>query len=1077
MFEEVIRRGSQDYPGDAVARMYIVAENLSDPIIVRPRPLNEMTAEAVLEAVMAALNSNEGILVTDKFQIQLGIAQFERGSGPKKPIVNVEKDSKAKKSIVTISNRDRLCLARAIAVCLFHWEVVNAETDASKREARKAYNNMRKGDQNRRNSQQKKMALQYHALAGVPTDRPCSLANISKFEEALDVDVYVFAAHINQRIVYPDYERPRREKRVYLFYSKHDEMEGHFDAITKVPGFVNRSYFCHKCLKGFHSRDKHVCEEFCRTCRRTKCPRGKTTVCDDCNIECRSTDCFDHHKKCKTIQKKEIPAPCDIYYKCKTCKTVLQTAKRSKNDHRCWEFKCGSCDEYYVGEHLCYLRIRDPKDRPCKYVFFDFECTQESGVHVPNFVVAQTVCRVCLDEPCTLDAKCHSCGTRCHLCNRLDAKSGEYSGEPCDGCAKREVIFSGPDTQKLFGEWLFNKERSRFTAIAHNGKSYDNYFLLSYLVQNGSVPKLVYNGSKIMLMHLEKGYDIRVLDSANFLPMRLAALPKAFGLKELAKGYFPHYFNTNQHWNYKGPYPPMEDYGIDSMSSSDRESFLQWYNERTDEFDFQQQMLLYCRNDVQLLREACMKFRELLIGITGDSDPQSQEVERAIQNGVDPLAYLTIASVCMNVFRSKFLTEKHEIATREAKDEAIRHGKPVEKMETIKKGKKFFQRGNPVEAVESKFLSSPLAMIPAGGYVARDQYSKISIQWLEWESRKRGVKIRHALNEGEVKFPAPSGRYYKLDGFYIDPVTCENVCLEYNSCVHHGCLCQDRESMDPYNKQSMAQRYAQTMEKVRVLEEAGIKVVTKWDHEFRRQLKNDPELVAFVETLDLEERLEPRDAFFGGRTNAVKMYRKAEEGEKIKYVDFTSLYPTVNKYDRYPVGHPTVITSEFADIRDYFGIAKVKMLPPNDLYHPVLPVRCHGKLLFPLCRTCAENKNQKGCSCSDEQRVLLGTWTTLEIRKAIDKGYRIVRVYEVYHWPESTQYDPRTGKGGLFSEYVNAFLKVKQESSGWPEWCKTEEDKDAYLSSYERREGIALAREKVKKNPGLRSLAKLCLNR
>ena len=78
-----------------------------------------------------------------------------------------------------------------------------------------------------------------------------------------------------------------------------------------------------------------------------------------------------------------------------------------------------------------------------------------------------------------------------------------------------------------------------------------------------------------------------------------------------------------------------------------------------------------------------MKFRELLIGITGDSDPQSLEVERAIQNGVDPLAYLTIASICMNVFRSKFLTEKHEIATREAKDEAIRHGKPAEKMEAI----------------------------------------------------------------------------------------------------------------------------------------------------------------------------------------------------------------------------------------------------------------------------------------------------------------------------------------------------------------------------------------------------------
>ena len=711
---------------------------------------------------------------------------------------------------------------------------------------------------------------------------------------------------------------------------------------------------------------------------------------------------------------------------------------------------------------------------------FGFECTQESGVHVPNFAVAQTVCGVCVEEPCTPDSKCHSCGTRCQLCNRKDPKSGDYSGQPCDGCAKREVIFSGPDTQKLLGEWLFNKERSQFTAVAHNGKSYDNYFLLSYLIQNGSVSKLVYNGSKIMMMHLGKGYDIRILDSANFLPMRLAALPKAFGLMEQAKGYFPHFFNKTENWNYRGPYPAVEDYGIDSMSSTDRENFLRWYQSRTDEFDFQKQMLLYCRNDVQLLREACMKFRQLLLGITGETveqmDPETLEVKRGIENGVDPLAYITIASVCMNVFRSKFLSEKHEIETVAAKEEANKNGRPVEKTEAVKKGKKFFLQGQPVDVAESNFLSSPLAMIPAGGYVARDQYSKISIQWIEWESHKRGIRIRHALNEGEVRFPAPSGRYYKLDGFYIDPVTGENVCLEYNSCVHHGCLCQDRESMDPYNKQTMAQRYAQTVEKVRVLEDAGIKVVTKWDHEFRRELKSDPELSAFVDALDLVERLEPRDAFFGGRTNAVKLYRKAEEGEKIKYVDFTSLYPTVNKYDRYPVGHPIIEVSDFTDIQEYFGIAKVKILPPTDVYHPVLPVRCHGKLLFPLCRTCAETKNQDSCSCSDEQRVLLGTWTTPEIVKALDKGYKVVKIYEVYHWPETTQYDPQTGNG-LFSEYVNAFLKVKQESSGWPDWCKTEEDRDNYLSAYKTREGISLEQENVKINPGLRSLAKLCLNR
>ena len=84
-------------------------------------------------------------------------------------------------------------------------------------------------------------------------------------------------------------------------------------------------------------------------------------------------------------------------------------------------------------------------------------------------------------------------------------------------------------------------------------------------------------------------------------------------------------------------------------------------------------------------------------------------------------------------------------------------------------------------------------------------------------------------------------------------------------------------------------------------------------------------------------------------------------------------------------------------MKGYFGLAKVKILPPGDLYHPVLPYRCHGKLLFPLCSFCAETKNQASCQCSDDDRALTGTWTTIEINKALEKGYRLVKTYEVYH--------------------------------------------------------------------------------
>ena len=148
-----------------------------------------------------------------------------------------------------------------------------------------------------------------------------------------------------------------------------------------------------------------------------------------------------------------------------------------------------------------------------------------------------------------------------------------------------------------------------------------------------------------------------------------------------------------------------------------------------------------------------------------------------------------------------------------------------------------------------------------------------------------------------------------------------------------------------------------------------------------------------------------------GRTNASQLYCDTNEGEEIKYVDFTSLYPWVNKYCRYPVGHPEMITKDFGDMKDYFGIAKVKILPPRGLYHPVLPYRSNGKLKFPLCRTCADTENVDPCTCSDDDRALTGTWCTPEIQTAVRLGYTIQKMYEVYHWGESTQYDLRPEKG------------------------------------------------------------------
>lgn len=109
------------------------------------------------------------------------------------------------------------------------------------------------------------------------------------------------------------------------------------------------------------------------------------------------------------------------------------------------------------------------------------------------------------------------------------------------------------------------------------------------------------------------------------------------------------------------------------------------------------------------------------------------------------------------------------------------------------------------------------------------------------------------------------------------------------------------------------------------------------------------------------------------------------------------------------------------------------------------------------------------CGHTTEQRMLRGTWVTLELEKAVEMGYVIHKIHEVFHFP------PEQRRQGLFADYVNTFSKVKQEAAGWPEGCETEEEKAAYPAAYEEKEGIVL--DNVCQNPGRKAIAKLLLNR
>ena len=72
--------------------------------------------------------------------------------------------------------------------------------------------------------------------------------------------------------------------------------------------------------------------------------------------------------------------------------------------------------------------------------------------------------------------------------------------------------------------------------------------------------------------------------------------------------------------------------------------FLEWYSEQTScgyIFNFQQEIEKYCKQDVTILRLACLAFRK-----------------NFIKYSVDPFTeYTAIASTCMRVFRKKILKE------------------------------------------------------------------------------------------------------------------------------------------------------------------------------------------------------------------------------------------------------------------------------------------------------------------------------------------------------------------------------------------------------------------------------------
>ena len=569
-------------PNDQV-RFILRSQQLETPISLPFMEVERLNAERVYSELERVIQSNQEFRLNDTVTIDINHVESPVGSGRKKRTTyDINDYLDQKNSVVRIKNNDDLCLARALVVAI-------AKVDKDPR-----YNQIKKSDR----PVQREKAFALHRAANVPLG-PCGLNEVALFQQYLtDYQIRVISGDHDNSVIYPPQPLGTDEKKHLTLYF-HDN---HFDTINSVPGFLSRSYFCFRCDKAYDQVTDHLCTNMCRSCRGFGCViENEGMVCRECKRLFKSQSCYDRHKN-EPINGGGRTV-CQVIRECEECGKSMDIRKIKPGGHICGR-KCLTCGVVLTREdtdHKCYIQPLEQEEDSSydQLLFFDFEATQEHGIHCPNLCVVH-------DE-------------------------------------EREVaLFQGKDTVKQFCQWLFTPQHKGCIVVAHNFQGYDGYFIKDYLIQNAIQYEIIYRGAKSLSLKVPD-WGIRFIDSINFIPMALAKFPKTFGQDELCKGYFPHMFNKDENQNYVGPIPCQNKYGVNFMKPGEREAFIAWHDEQVANnyrYDFRKEIIKYCRSDVDILRKCCLLYREMFRKET-DIDPFNKA--------------LTIASYCQEVYRTNFL--------------------------------------------------------------------------------------------------------------------------------------------------------------------------------------------------------------------------------------------------------------------------------------------------------------------------------------------------------------------------------------------------------------------------------------
>ena len=511
ILDHLLKDVTRDMNGKDQVRFVLRSEQLDTPISLPFMGAEQLTPERVFSQIERVIQSNRDFRLNDTVTVDIIHVEAPQGSGrSKRTTLNIREYLHKKGSVIIIKNNDNLCLARALVVA-----VARIEKDPKYKRLIDP-----------KGTAQQMKAMELHRAANVPFG-PCGLPEVDLFQKYLtNYEINIVSGNHYNSIIYPP--RPSTNNDVtpiYLYL--HDN---HYDVITSMPGFLNTSYYCRKCNKSYCKNTDHLCNAMCRSCRSYDCVTdGKGVICNECERWFKSKDCYDHHKEPVAGGR----SVCQTIRKCEKCGMATDVRKLNPKGHICGK-KCSTCGVIINNEdeHQCYIqKTEQPEESQYNHLlFFDLECKQEHGVHEANLCVVH-------DE------------------------------------VEEVGLFQGKDTIKEFCEWLLTKEHQGCIVVAHNFQGYDGYFIQNYLNKNAIKYEVILRGAKILSMTIPM-FNIKFIDSLNFIPMSLAKFPKTFGQTELCKGYFPHLFNKEENQDYVGPIPCQNDYGVNFMKPEEREAFL-----------------------------------------------------------------------------------------------------------------------------------------------------------------------------------------------------------------------------------------------------------------------------------------------------------------------------------------------------------------------------------------------------------------------------------------------------------------------------------------------------------------------